>query len=184
MRFAAPAALSFARTCRIGPGSRPPAARSGPPVSAADRAGQLRLVHRRTALHATAPCLRVELGLGRAAGTAMRALPTAACGGDVLRGGPAGGLGLARASPLLVDRARRDLFGPAGALTTLLGALLDVLVLPLTFGTRSLWNESPPPGCRDRRPRAGPWAGPLPWRPPSNPVACREPHGAAGQCLR
>src|SRR5690606_2832697 len=54
--------------------------------------------------------------------------------GDVVGGGAAGLAGLAGAGPLLVDGAGRDLLGRLGALTALLQALLDVLVLALALG--------------------------------------------------
>jgi hypothetical protein len=107
-----------------------------PSPSTAEGVLQLLLGHRGAAVYVALLRLLVQLVLGRSLRAAVRALPAAlGCGLGVTSRGFARGLRLARPRPLLVDRPRGDLLGPSSGLAPVLGALLDVFVLPFPLGT-------------------------------------------------
>ncbi|MFF0633643.1 glycoside hydrolase family 15 protein [Nocardia sp. NPDC004151] len=123
----------------LGPGDG-----SGP----AESVGELRFRHSRAALDVSLLGLVVQLVLGQALGSApTRTLATTLLRGLTLQGCPAGGLGLARAGPVLVDRARTDLPRPGRALAAVLGGVADVLVLTFLFLRPFLGHGTAPMLC-------------------------------------
>jgi hypothetical protein len=105
--------------------------------SAPKRLRELGLIHRRPAPDPAAARLGIQLLIRRALGAPVRPLPAPAGRGHVPGRRATRCLRLPRAGTFLVHRARRDLLRPVRALTALLRARLDVLILPLALPARS-----------------------------------------------
>src|SRR5262249_2923370 len=118
-------------------------------MSASHRALELGLGHLRAAAHVLALRLAVQLSLGSAACTTVRAESATATRRDVIGGRAAGGPRLARTRPLLVHGARGDLFGRVLRLASFEQAILDVLVLAFALRVPgSLGHVARVPGPR------------------------------------